>query len=79
MTPTLTEEIVHSLIVNTNDWRFDEYLATKGNLSIWIGNGIFSLRVEEPVILNFSLFEKLKLWKAIKIAKNKLLTFELSK
>ncbi len=59
--------ILHSLATEPEAWSVDEYWAKhEKGLKIWIGHGFFSCRIEKPFYQELGLFERIKLYKAIK-------------
>lgn len=76
----LVNTIVNSLNERWVDWKFDKYYAThtKSNVSIWIANDIFFIRVAQPVTINFNIIDKLKIYKTIETAKNKMVLLKIS-
>ncbi|MBF0286289.1 MAG: hypothetical protein HQM14_00610 [SAR324 cluster bacterium] len=59
--------ILHSLATEPEAWSVDKYWAKHASgLTIWIGNGFFSYHIEKPFYKEFGLFERIKLYQAIK-------------
>lgn len=48
-------------------WTVDQFWAKHDNgIAIWIGNGFLSCRIEKPEYLEFSLFNRIKLYRAVR-------------
>lgn len=64
------KEVIAALKDIKNDWREDSYTISCGKLKIWTANvPILDTNVYEPCELQLSLFEKYKLYQAVKVAR----------
>lgn len=64
----LVTELIRSLTEDYSEWYFDSYVATnrKSKVQIWItGVPILSLGLYQPTPINFSLFDKIRIYKAL--------------
>lgn len=63
----LIDEIIKSLKEDSDKWVFDQYITTNKTLkiSLWLANGFFFLGIHQPVEVKFSLWEKLRVHRAI--------------
>lgn len=72
----LVEEIIKSLTENYYDWEFNRFTANnkKIGISIWIYDTKFSnLTIYEPVELDLSFFDKIKIYIALNKCKANIL------
>ncbi len=63
-----TYRIGQDIINNHDEWKIEEYEATKNSTSIWIANGVLclDLRNNRGRIGSFNLFEKIYIMKCLR-------------
>lgn len=69
-TKKLANEIIDSLINKSNDWEFTQYTVNNKltGIQIWVANvPIINLSLYRPTRLHFSIIDRWKIYKAVKI------------
>ena len=64
----LAQELIDSFINNSDEWDFNRFHAInkKWGISVWIANGISFISIECPTRIQFSYFDKMNIYKAMK-------------
>ena len=65
--------IVFNMKTEPETWTVDRFWAKhEKGLAIWIGNGVFSCRIEKPDYQELGLFDRIRLYRAIRKLRAKL-------
>lgn len=72
MTQSYTQILIHKLLTEPDAWKVDDFWAIhQSGLTIWIGSGAFSCRIEKPEYREFPFFERLRVYKTIQQLRQK--------
>lgn len=74
----IVDAIIKSMRESPESWSFNGFTCTNGKIDIWVSNGFLFLSIYRPCKYSLGLFERIRLIRAMRILKKKLILNKLN-